>query len=55
MQLVDALEAHDRARTAQARLAAVEAVSAPTIARHLEQYPIDGDGRLLSCGPRDWP
>ncbi len=55
MQLVDDLETHDCVRTAQARLAAVEAVSVQTIARYLEQYPIDGDGLLLSCGPRDWP
>ncbi len=55
MQLVDDLETHDRMRTAEARLAAVEAVSVPTIVRYLQQFPISGDGLLLSCGPRDWP
>jgi predicted Zn-dependent peptidase len=55
MQLVDDLETHDRMRTAEARLAAVEAVSVPTIVRYLQQFPISGEGLLLSCGPRDWP
>lgn len=55
MQLIDDLETHGRPRTADARLAAVEAVTATTIRRYLERYPLDGDGLLLSCGPRDWP
>jgi predicted Zn-dependent peptidase len=55
MQLVDDLETHDCVRTAQARSAAVEVVSARTIALYLEQYPIDGDGLLRFYGPRDWP
>jgi predicted Zn-dependent peptidase len=55
MQLVDDLETRGYVRTAEARLAAVEAVTAHTIAEYLEQYPIDGEGLLISCGPRDWP
>jgi len=55
MQLVDDLDTREYARTAEARLAAVEAVSVKSIAKYLERFPIDGDGMLLSCGPRDWP
>ncbi len=55
MQLVDDAETRGHVRTADARLAAVQAVSVQTIARHLERCPLNGDGLLLSCGPRDWP
>jgi predicted Zn-dependent peptidase len=55
MQMIDDLETIGRVRTADERLAAVEAVSAKSIARYLSKYPIDGDGLLLSCGPKDWP
>jgi predicted Zn-dependent peptidase len=55
MQLVDDLEARGHVRSADARLAAVEAVSEKTIADYLERFPINGDGLLLSCGPRRWP
>ncbi len=55
MQLVDDLETRGYPLTAEARLAAVEAVSAATIADYLAKYPIAGEGVLLSCGPRDWP
>jgi predicted Zn-dependent peptidase len=55
MQLVDDLEARGHVRSADARLAAVEAVSGGTIANYLQRFPIVGDGLLLSCGPRQWP
>lgn len=55
MQMLDDFEATGYVRTVEARLAAVEAVSAKTIADYLKRYPITGDGLLLSCGPRDWP
>jgi predicted Zn-dependent peptidase len=55
MQLVDDLETHGQVQTAEARLAAVEAVTVQRITRYLERYPIAGDGLLVSCGPRDWP
>jgi predicted Zn-dependent peptidase len=55
MQLVDDIETHGYLRTADARLAAVEAVTVQSIAGYLERYPITGEGLLLSCGPRDWP
>ncbi|MEW6252835.1 MAG: pitrilysin family protein [Planctomycetota bacterium] len=55
MQLVDDLETHGGPRTAESRMAAVEAVSERTVADYLTQYPISGEGVLISCGPRDWP
>lgn len=55
MQLIDDLETRGALRTAEARLAAVEAVTARSIARALARSRIDGDGLLLACGPRAWP
>jgi len=55
MQVADDLETHGQVRTAEARLAAVEAVTTDTIADYLARFPIAGEGLLLSCGPRDWP
>jgi len=55
MQMVDDLETKGYVRTPAARLAAAEAVSEQTIMRYLWRCPIDGEGLLLSCGPRDWP
>lgn len=55
MQLVDDLEARDYVRSADARLAAVEAVCADSIAAYLEHFPVTGEPLLLSAGPRDWP
>jgi len=55
MQLTDDLESLGHVRSAEARLAAVEAVTERSIADFLARYPITGEGLLLSCGPRDWP
>jgi hypothetical protein len=55
MQLADDLETHGQVRTAETRLAAVEAVTTESIAGYLAHFPIAGEGLLLSCGPRDWP
>jgi predicted Zn-dependent peptidase len=55
MQLVDDLEARGHVRSADARLAAVEAVSERTIAAYLRRLPITGERLLVSCGPREWP
>jgi predicted Zn-dependent peptidase len=55
MQLVDDIETHGRPRNAEQRLAAVERVNVRSIEQYLAQFPIDGDGLLLSCGQRAWP
>ena len=55
MQLVDDIDTRGYARTADARLAAVEAVTPKSIASYLERFPITGEGLLLSCGQREWP
>jgi predicted Zn-dependent peptidase len=55
MQMVDDVETFGHVRTAAAHLAAVQAVTRESIAEYLAQYPITGEGLLLSCGPRDWP
>ncbi len=55
MQMIDDLESFGYVRTVEARLAAVEAVTAKRIADYLARWPITGPGLLLSVGPRDWP
>ena len=55
MQLVDDLETVSVPRSADAKLAEVEAVTSKTISNYLKRFPITGEGLLLSCGPRDWP
>lgn len=55
MQLVDDIETTGAPRSADARLAAVEAVTAGTIAAYFEERPITGEPLLVSCGPREWP
>lgn len=54
-QMVDDLESLGHVRTVGARLAETEAVTAETIAAYLREYPVTGEGLLLSVGPRDWP
>ncbi len=55
MQIVDDIETCGYPRTADDRMARVEAVNRRRLAELLERYPIDGEGLVLSCGPRDWP
>lgn len=55
MQMVDDMETRGFVRTAEAQLAAVEAVTPADIAAYLRALPITGEGLLLSCGPRAWP
>lgn len=55
MQIIDDLEIYGAPQTTDARLAAVEAVSAETISAYLAEYGITGEGLLISVGPRDWP
>lgn len=51
MHLVDDIETRGHVRTADARLAAVEAVTVDSIHAYLGAFPIDGDGLLLMVGP----
>jgi len=55
MQLADDLDYRGAPRTAEERLAAVEAVSSASIADYLREFPITGEGFLVSVGPRPWP
>lgn len=55
MQVVDDLEVHGYPRTTENRMAAVEAVTEQSIAGYLREYPITGEGLVVSIGPRDWP
>ncbi|MDX2200329.1 MAG: pitrilysin family protein [Phycisphaerae bacterium] len=55
MQVIDDIEEVARPRSVNARLAETAAVSPQTIADYFREYPIDGDGMLLSCGAREWP
>ena len=53
-QLLDDIDYHDAPRTVEQRLAAVDAVSAESIARYLERFPITEGGHFISVGPREW-
>jgi predicted Zn-dependent peptidase len=55
IQLMDDIDYYGGPRTIEQRLAAVDAVSAESIARCLEEFPITGHGYFVSVGPRDWP
>lgn len=54
-QLVDDVDYRGAPRPPDARLAEVDAVSTTSIAEYLREYPITGDGYLVSVGPREWP
>jgi hypothetical protein len=44
-----------RPLTLEEHLANIERVTVRDIAEYLEQFPITGEGMLVSVGPRDWP
>ncbi len=54
-QIMDDVDYRDAPRTVEQRLAEVDAVSQDSIAELFQRFPIDGDGLLISVGPRDWP
>lgn len=54
VQIMDDVDYRGTPRTVDERLAAVDAVSAGSIAEFLERYPIDRGGHVMSVGPRDW-
>lgn len=55
VQVMDDVDYRGAPRTVEDRLAAVQAVNHESINRYFEQYPIDGDGFLVSVGPREFP
>lgn len=55
MQIVDDIDYYGAPRTVEQRLAAVDAVSANSIADCIQEFPIVGNGLFVSVGPRDWP
>jgi len=54
-QIVDDVDYRGAPRPVEERLAAVDAVSAETVAEYLRMFPITGEGFLASVGPCDWP
>lgn len=52
MQLIDDMEEVDYPKSVAARLSEAEAVSPKSIQRYFREHPIDGDGLLVTCGPR---
>jgi len=51
LQLVDDVDLFDKARSLQATLDKVSAVNGTDISAYLTQYPLNGDGMLISVGP----
>jgi len=54
-QLVDDMDYRGQPRPAADRLAAVDAVSAESVAEYLRRCPLTEEGFLVSVGPRAWP
>ncbi|GMV97832.1 MAG: peptidase M16 [Phycisphaerae bacterium] len=54
-QIADDVEYLGAPRSPEQRLAAVNAVSAESVAEYLRRFPITGEGFLVSVGPRQWP
>jgi predicted Zn-dependent peptidase len=54
-QIADDVHYRGAPRPAEARLAEVEQITSDHVAAYLQDYPITGDGCLVSVGPRHWP
>lgn len=55
MQMIQDVDDFDRPRSVTERLADLDAVTPSTIRSYLERWPLDGEGAVISLGPRDWP
>ena len=53
LQVIDDVNYRGQPRTVEERLAAVEAINRDSIRGYFERYPIDGEGCLVTVGPRD--
>jgi predicted Zn-dependent peptidase len=51
-QVMDDVDYRGQPRTVEQRLAAVDAVGPETVAEYFAKFPIDGEGLLVSVGPR---
>lgn len=54
-QLMDDMEYRGSPRTVEEMLAEVDAISVETVYNYFEEHPVNGDGHLVSVGPRRWP
>lgn len=54
-QLVDDLDLLGHPLSLEEHLARIAAVQVPDVRAFLEEYPLTGDGFLVSVGPHDWP
>jgi predicted Zn-dependent peptidase len=54
-QIADDVDYLGAPRPAEARLAEVDAVSTETIQEYFREFPVTGEGFLVSVGPRPWP
>jgi predicted Zn-dependent peptidase len=54
-QMVHDIDVFDRPRSVSERLAAIDAVTAGSIADYVAAWPTTGEGYLTSVGPREWP
>ena len=53
-QVMEDVDYHGHPRTVEERLDRVNRVTAASLARYLERFPIVRDGCFVSVGPRDW-
>jgi predicted Zn-dependent peptidase len=55
LQIAGDIELFEAPRSLEENLARIESVTVASMRELIEQYPITGEGMLVSVGPADWP
>ncbi len=55
MQMIQEIDIFGLPRTVEERLAVLEKASPAAVREYLSNWPMSGDGAIISLGPRDWP
>lgn len=55
MQMIQEIDIFGLPRTVEERLAVLEKASPGAVREYLSNWPMSGDGAIISLGPRDWP
>lgn len=54
-QMIQDIDVFGVPRTVEERLAALEKATPAVVREYLSHWPLQGDGAVISLGPRDWP
>ncbi|HPF37458.1 MAG TPA: pitrilysin family protein [Phycisphaerae bacterium] len=55
MQMIQEIDVFGLPRTVEQRLAVLEKATPAVVREYLARWPLQGDGAVISLGPRDWP